>query len=142
MFDATYVRLDEVYEAEERTASHPPQREPVVQPGFQLPRSIWQAMFACYATFFAAMAFLVDFQRLGMFMVVVSALYTAMYFGTASILAKLPRLPDLSPLDCGRPLETWCGSMDRNAVIGQVLVVPFGVAFFGVAIAIIAAWVA
>lgn len=143
MFDFQHERLDEIYEAEELSIASalPKPERPIVQPGFQLPRSIWVAMFASYAVFFTAMAFLVDFGAFALFMVVISALYTAMYFGAGSILARLPRLPDPSPLDRGMPLETWCGPMDRKAVAGQVLIVPMAVAFFGVSVAVISALV-
>lgn len=107
----------------------------LVQPGFQLPARLWSAMFALYAVFFVAMAGVVGGKGPGLFMVAISAIYAIVYFGTASVLANLPGAADRSPLDEGRPLQTWCGPMSGHAVYGQVLIVPLAVEVFGVSFA-------
>lgn len=125
--------LDELIDWPETTEAMAEPR-PMVQPGYQLPGWIWRAMFACYGIFFGAMFMLSRGSGHAVMMVVISALYALMFFGVASLLAKQPPRDARSPLDEGKPLMTWCGPMDRKAVIGQVLVVPFGIAFFGLAI--------
>lgn len=110
---------------------------PIVQPGFQLPASVWKLMGACYAIFLAAMAGLASGSGFALFMVVISALYTIMYFATGSVLAGLSGRQDPSPLDEGKPLPTWAGPMSKGSVYGQVLIVPFGIALFGVAVMLI-----
>ena len=110
---------------------------PIVQPGFQLPGSVWKLMGACYAIFLAAMAGLASGSGFALFMVVISALYTIMYFATGSVLAGMLGRQDPSPLEEGKPLPTWAGPMSRGSVYGQVLIVPFGIALFGVAVMLI-----
>ena len=74
-----------------------------------------------------------------MFSIVISVLYTAMFFGVARVLARQGGPDARSPLLRGAPLPTWCGPMDRTAVYGQILIVPLAVALFGFGIAVIAA---
>lgn len=114
--------------------------QPLVQPGFQLPAAVWKAMGACYITFFSAMAGLVGGHGFALFMVAISALYTLMYFGTGSVLARLPGIAAASPLDQGQALPTWTGPMDRGAVFAQVLIVPVAIALFGVAVMLVRWW--
>ena len=96
-------------------------------------------MLGCYAIFFTAMAALASGTRHGLFMVTISILYVVIFFGTSTLLAKLPGIRDESPLDRGKALPTWCGPMSRGAVYGQVLIVPVGIAIFGVEAALISA---
>jgi hypothetical protein len=143
MFDFRQERLDEIYYAEaqfeETSETWSGAPAPVVQPGFQLPLSVWKLMLGCYAIFFGSMAALVAGSGYGMFMVVISALYAVVFFGTGAILASLPGRGDSSPLDDRQALPTWCGPMSRGAVYGQVLIVPVGIALFGMAAALIGA---
>lgn len=105
--------------------------------GFQLPRSVWTIMLACYVTFFAAIALATGGSGAARFAIVISALYTAMYFGVARIGALQAGPEEKSPLELGKKLDTWTGLMDTKAVYGQILIVPLAVALFGVAILII-----
>jgi hypothetical protein len=143
MFDLRQERLDEIYEAERQFDDYvkPRQEQPrsIVQPGFQLPISIWMSMIGCYAIFLGAMAALVAGSGFALFMVAISILYVVVFFTGSAILANLSGVRGLSPLDRGESLQTWCGPMSRSSVYGQVLIVPAGVAFFGVAVALIGA---
>lgn len=143
MFDFRQERLDEIYCAElEFHGTEEPQTRPqgpVVQPGFQFPSSVWTLMLACYAIFFGGMTALVAGSSYALFMVTISALYVVVFFGTSMVLANLAGQSDKSPLDRGQPLPTWCGPMSRGAVYGQVLIVPAGIAMFGMAVALIGA---
>lgn len=142
MFDLEQQAWDLGYHPDEAplAASSKVDPRPVVQPGFQLPARVWQLMGGCYIVFFAAMAGLASGSSMALFMVVISALYTLMYFGTGSVLAALGGPQRRSPIDEGKPLPTWAGPMTRSAVYGQVLVVPFGIALFGTAVMLISWW--
>lgn len=143
MFDFRQERFDELYCAEvEFHGPDVPQARlsaTVVQPGFQLPSSVWALMLACYAIFFGGMTALVAGSGYALFMVAISALYAVVFFGTGTILANLAGRNDKSPLDKGQALPTWCGPMSRGSVYGQVLIVPIGIALFGTAVAVIGA---
>ncbi len=105
--------------------------------GFQLPREVWTAMLACYAVFFAAIFAATGGSGAARFAIVVSALYTAVYFGVARIGARQAGKETESPLEQGKMLDTWTGLMDKRAVYGQILIVPLAVALFSVGILII-----
>ena len=144
MFDLRQDRLDEIHEAEQHflETAEVQQREsaPIVQPGFQLPTSIWLLMIGCYVLFFAGMIALVAGNGFSLFMLAISIFYLVVFFSTGSILANLAGTPGGSPLDRGEALPTWCGPMKRGSVYGQVLIVPAGIALFGVAVAVIGAF--
>ena len=70
---------------------------------------------------------------------VISILYTVMFFGTARILANLDGRRVGAFNRSGGKLQTWTGPMDLGSVAGQVLTIPLLLGFFGVAIAIISA---
>ncbi|WP_373476590.1 hypothetical protein [Sphingorhabdus sp.] len=53
---------------------------------FDLPKSIWWTMFSSYAVFFTAITIAMGRDRSALFMIVISACYTVMYFGTAAVL--------------------------------------------------------
>ncbi|MCL6252097.1 hypothetical protein M3P36_13710 [Altererythrobacter sp. KTW20L] len=106
---------------------------------FELPGNIWVGMIASYAVFFAAIALATGGSGHARFAIVISILYTAIFFGVARILARQAGPDGRSPLLRGEPLQTWCGPMDAKAVYGQVLVVPMAVAAFGMGIAVICA---
>ncbi len=118
---------------------HPLAAAPVAprSAGFQLPRGVWMAMLSCYAVFFGAIAIATGGSGSARFAIVVSVLYTLVYFGVARIGARQAGAEETSPLKQGRMLDTWTGLMDRKAVYGQILIVPLAVAFFGVGIMII-----
>jgi len=139
MFDLEQQAWDLGFHPDEAplAASSKVDPRPIVQPGFQLPGSVWKLMGACYVIFFAAMAGLSADSGMAMFMVVISVLYTLMYFVTGGVLAALAGPQDRSPLDEGKPLPTWAGPMSRGAVFGQVVIVPVGIALFGVAVMLI-----
>lgn len=143
MFDLEQQAWDLGYYPDEAplAASTKVEPRPIVQPGFQLPSLVWRLMGSCYLVFFAAMAGLASGSGMAMFMVVISALYALMYFGTGTVLASLAGPQMRSPLEEGKPLATWAGPMNRNAVFGQVLIVPLGIALFGTA-AMLISWLA
>jgi len=109
--------------------------------GFQLPSRVWTAMLACYAVFFAAIFMATGGSGSARFAIVVSVLYTALYFGISRIAAKQAGPEEPSPLDRGLPLETSTGLMDANSVYGQVLIVPLAIALMGVCMLVIVAFV-
>lgn len=142
MFDFEQQAWDLGYHPDEAplAASSKVDPRPIVQPGFQLPASVWRMMGGCYVIFFAAMAGLSADSGMALFMVVISVLYTLMFFTTGGLLAALGGKQGPSPLDQGKPLPTWAGPMSRGAVYGQVLIVPFGIALFGAAVMLISWW--
>lgn len=109
--------------------------------GFELPRAIWFSMLGCYAIFFGAIAFATGGSGAARFAIIVSVIYTAIYFGVARIGARQAGAEEPSPLDRGKPLQTWTGPMDAKSVYGQVLIVPVAIALFGAAILIVTGFV-
>lgn len=108
---------------------------------FELPGSVWAGMLASYAVFFASITMATGGSGRAVFAIIISILYTAMFFGVARIIARQAGPDGRSPLLGDRPLQTWCGPMDSTAVYGQILVVPMAVAGFGLGIAVICAMV-
>jgi hypothetical protein len=106
---------------------------------FEFPANIWVGMIASYVVFFAAIALATGGSGHARFAIVISIVYTAIYFGVGKILARQAGPDGRSPLLRGAPLQTWCGPMDARAVYGQVLVVPMAIAAFGIGIAVICA---
>lgn len=106
---------------------------------FELPGTVWGAMIACYAVFFVSITVATGGSGHALFAILISVLYTAMFFATARIIALQGQAQDSSPLSQGRALPTWTGPMGTGAVYGQVLVVPACIALFGVGIAVICA---
>lgn len=107
---------------------------------FELPRGVWRVMFTCYAVFLIALLAATGGAHAG-FAIAISAIYVTMFFGTAKVmLGQGPKQPG-SPLNnsSGR-LQTIYGPLARSEVFGQVLVVPAAVAFFGIAVAVIIAF--
>ena len=99
-------------------------------------------MLGCYALFFATILIATGGSGHARFAIVVSALYTAMFFGTARALARQAGAEITSPLDRGTPLITATGPMNMASVASQILIVPLVVALFGTAVAVIVALVA
>lgn len=117
----------------------------IVQPektDLEMPKSIWITMFAAYVIFFAGLIAATARDNGTIFVIVVSILYTLMYFGVASMLfnQNRPEQPSLFARGLG-PLATYTGLMDKGAVIGQVLTIPACLALFGVTMAIFRAMI-
>ena len=120
--------------------SNDPYETSGVQAGFQLPRSIWHAMFACYAVFFLGIFAATGRDAATVMMLVISGLYMLMFFGTAKLLNAQKGREHESPLDrMGGLLDTWTGPMDGRTVAAQILAVPAGFAFLGVTFFIVRA---
>ncbi len=107
------------------------------QAGFQFPRRLWALMLICYGVFFAAIAMATGGSGLARFVIIISVLYTVIYFGVARIGARQAGKERSSPLDRGEGLSTCTGKMSAEAVYSQVLIVPVTIALFGIAIMII-----
>lgn len=106
---------------------------------FELPTTVWGAMFACYAIFLLALLSATGGAHAA-FAIVISAVYVTMFFGTARVMLKHASPQPRSPLDRrGAVLQTAYGPLARGEVYGQVLIVPAAVAFFGIAISVISA---
>ena len=104
---------------------------------FDLPRSIWITMFLSYAIFFGGLVLATGHDGITIFMIVISAAYAVMYFGTAAVLnavnaAERPKLRTSG-------LQTLTGPMTYGAVFAQVLTVPILLAGFACVIAVICA---
>lgn len=104
----------------------------------EIPSGVWVAMFVSYAIFFGGLMIATGRETGAIFMIVISILYAIMYFSVAGILftQNLPFNRSLFAKGLG-PLMTNTGPMDKVAVMGQILTIPFCLAFFGVAIAIL-----
>jgi hypothetical protein len=107
---------------------------------FDLPKSIWWTMFLSYAVFFIAITLAMGRDRSALFMIVISACYTVMYFGTAAALNAVgaSERPATVPGD----IDTATGKLSYRAAYSQILTVPLVIAFFGCAIAVVRAVVA
>lgn len=123
----------------QKPAASKPATAPRPYAGFELPSRVWLGMLASYALFFVAIIGATGGSGHAVFAIVVSILYTVMFFGLARVIARQAGPEAMSPLDRGQPLQTWTGPMKASAVYGQVLVVPMAIASFGVAIAVIVA---
>ncbi|MEO7411559.1 MAG: hypothetical protein ABIU10_09650 [Sphingomicrobium sp.] len=107
--------------------------------GFGFPGWIWKVFFGSYAVFFAALALATARSGQAVFVIVVSVLYTVMFFGTAALLQGL-RKGKPQDFECGGPvLDTWTGPMSTASVAAQVLTIPILFAFFAITIFIIRA---
>lgn len=106
---------------------------------FELPASVWQIMTACYAVFLIALLASTGGGRAG-FAIAISAIYIAMFFGTARTITRQGPKQEPAPVrNPGTHLQTAFGPMSRGAVFGQILIVPLAVAIFGIAMAVIIA---
>lgn len=123
------------------TSHNDPYETSGVQAGFELPRWIWHALFACYAIFFIGVTLATGHDTGTILVIIISLFYVFMFFGSVGILHGLKGQERGSPLDrAGGVLETNTGPMDSHAVAGQILAVPAGFAFLGVAFYFICAF--
>lgn len=117
----------------------------IVQPektDLEMPKSIWIAMFAGYVVFFAGLIAATARDNGTIFVIIISILYSLIYFGVASVLFNQNRPEQASLFARGLgPLATYTGSMDKGAVVGQVLTIPACLALFGVTMAIFRAMI-
>ncbi len=89
--------------------------------GFGFPGWIWRVFFGSYAVFFASLALATARDGYAIFLIVVSVLYTVMFFGTAAVLQGLGKGKP-GGFECGAPmLDTWTGPMNTASVAAQVL---------------------
>lgn len=132
--EARIVSADELAQIVDAAAGVRPEHS-----DFELPGWIWGTMFAGYAIFFAGLIAATAGDGKTAFALVISILYTVMFFGTARILANLDGRRVGAFNRSGGKLQTWTGPMGLGSVAGQVLTIPLLLGFFGVAIAIISA---
>lgn len=104
---------------------------------FDLPASIWAGMAACYTIFLVGITLATGHDGFTLFMIVISALYMVMFFGTGKLLNSLGAQNRPNPAE--EIFETWSGPLDYKAAAAQVLTVPFAFAIFGIVITIIRA---
>jgi hypothetical protein len=107
---------------------------------FDLPKSIWRVMFLAYAMFFLAVTVATGRDRSALFMIVISASYAVMYFGTAAAMNAVGAQgrPATVPGD----IATATGKLSYGAAFAQILTVPLVIAFFGCAMVVVRAIVA
>jgi hypothetical protein len=108
---------------------------------FELPSSVWIAMFASYAVFFAALIVATGHGTAAIFALVISIAYTIMYFGTAAVLNNVSAAErkSLPPFETTHGIETQTGWIDDAAANAQILTVPILLAFFACSFAVIRA---
>lgn len=116
----------------------PPRRLQQGPRTFELPKGVFIAMGAAYLTFIAAMATAFGAGH-GMGLVLAICLvYGTMYFGVPALMGAVDSGERRGAIDWSRlrrgGLDTNGGRMPAGAVLGQVLIVPFCVAGFGLAI--------
>ncbi|MEP2102569.1 MAG: hypothetical protein ABJP02_03350 [Parasphingorhabdus sp.] len=105
---------------------------------FGIPAIIWGSMAASYALFFLGLILGTGHDGRALFMIAVSMLYTAMYFGTVFALNSLSGSAENEKSQWIKgKFDTFTGRMSFGAVYGQMLIVPMVFAFFGISIAII-----
>lgn len=107
---------------------------------FDLPKSIWWTMFLSYAVFFLAITIATGHDLGTLFMIVISAGYTVMYFGTAAVLNAVGAGD--RPATVIGDIDTATGKLSYKAAFAQILTVPLVIAFFGCGIVVVRAVVA
>lgn len=127
--------------ADLHAATEPPRAHFSEGSSFDLPGWMWGLFFGAYALFFGALALATARDGYTVFALVVSVLYTAMFFGTAAVLQGLGKGKPRG-FERGEPmLDTWTGPMSTASVAAQVLTIPVLFAFFAVAIVIMRAMI-
>ncbi|RYG85050.1 MAG: hypothetical protein EON59_13045 [Alphaproteobacteria bacterium] len=106
---------------------------------FEFPRWIWAVMLGGYGTFLAGLLGATAGGGRAEFAIAISAFYIAMFFGTGCVMANVDGRRIGSFDRRGGILNTCTGPMDMRSVVGQVLVLPVLLGFFGVSIAVISA---
>ncbi len=106
---------------------------------FGLPGWIWFLLLGAYATFFGALALATAHDGSTVFAVVVSVLYTAMFFGTAAVLQGLGKRGRQGFERGDAVLDTYTGPMGTASVAAQVLTVPLLFAAFAIALVVMRA---
>ena len=102
---------------------------------FELPMSIWYAMFVCYAVFFSALLMVTATDGGTLYVIAISIGYTVMYFGTAALLNSVSSAPPVA--NRYGDIDTFTGRIGFVAATAQILTVPIMVALFGVVTSII-----
>ncbi len=106
---------------------------------FEFPRWIWAIMLGGYGTFLGGLLGATAGDGRAEFAIAISAVYLAMFFGTAYLLAGVDGRRVGAFNRTGGKLNTSTGPMGIGSVAGQVLVLPVLLGFFGVAVAVISA---
>lgn len=106
---------------------------------FEFPRWIWAVMLGGYGTFLGGLLGATAGGGRAEFAIAISAVYLAMFFGTAYLLAGVDGRRVGAFNRTGGKLNTSTGPMGIGSVAGQVLVLPVLLGFFGVAVAVISA---
>ncbi len=124
--------------AADSVAAPPPARF-AESSSFGLPGWMWGLFFGSYALFFAALALATGRDGYTVFVIVISVLYTAIFFGTNAVMQALGKGKP-QPFERGaRMLDTWTGPMSTTTVAAQVLTIPILFAFFAIVIVIMRA---
>jgi hypothetical protein len=97
-------------------------------------------MFLAYAVFFLAITIATGRDRSALFMIVISASYAVMYFGTAAVMNAVGAHG--RPATVSGDIDTATGKLSYGAAFAQILTVPIVIALFGCAIAVVRAIVA
>ena len=110
--------------------------------GTEFPAWIWGTMIAAYGVFFAGLILATGRDGPARFVLAISIGFALVYFTCARLLLALTPARTTSDFARGlKPLQTWTGPMGTASVAAQVLTVPLCVAFFGLAILTIRAFV-
>lgn len=109
--------------------------------GFEIPAPIWVAMVSFYAVMLTALLAATGGAHAA-FAIAISAVYVAMFFGTARALLQVGPRQSPSPLARAHgALATLYGPLKMSEVAIQMLIVPGLIAGFAVAVAVIRAWI-
>jgi len=109
--------------------------------GFEIPPAIWIGMVGCYAVMLTALLAATGGGHAA-FAIAISAVYVAMFFGTARGMLRLAPAQPRSPLSrAGGKLATLYGPLGTAEVAVQMLLVPALIAGVAIAVAIISAWI-
>ena len=119
------------------SAPPPPRREVRT---FDTPKSIWITMFASYAVFFLGLTVATGRDSMTLMMIVISAGYAAIYFGTATVMNNVDQAA--RPKQVPTTFSTHTGTISYWAGFAQIMTVPILIAAFSIAVAIIRSVVA
>ena len=119
------------------SAPPPPRREVRT---FDTPKSIWITMFASYAIFFMGLTIATGCDGITLMMIVISAGYAVIYFGTAIVMNNVDQAA--RPKQVPTTFNTHTGTIGYWAGFAQILTVPILIAAFSIAVAVIRSVVA